>query len=140
MIGRTGFLCLIIASCSQPSRGGPTPRETAAAAVTRSYGHPIDSTRPMTPLGDLMLRPGAYDGKDLIIEGTVKQVVCRGMGCWMELEGAIDNRVAVVTLVGAPYDLPRKVSRRRVAVAGRVLASKQPNPAVSIEATGIELR
>jgi len=62
----------------------------AAAAVTR-HGAPIASKAAPVAVSALLDKPAQYEGKTVLVEGTVRSA-CTRKGCWMELARGADKK------------------------------------------------
>ena len=70
--------------------GGPSRTWRPGYATRRSAGGPRAATRCVT-VADLLAKPEAFDGKEALVEGTVRRA-CSRKGCWMELSKAGDAK------------------------------------------------
>ncbi len=53
------------------------------AAPTKKYGKKL-SVKQVTKVSDILATPEKYDGKKVLVEGTIVNV-CKKRGCWMEI-------------------------------------------------------
>jgi len=115
---------------------------------------------PTVLLDSIIVNPDAYDGKSIVVEGTVG-AVCTRKGCWMEVAPAKGRKGVRVTFKDYGFFVPTNSQGMRVKAEGEVKvnilsaedvehylgegASIDPRPdgtalEITFVATGVELR
>lgn len=98
---------------STPASAGP------CASV--SYGAGIEIEE-VTPVSAILDAPDSFVGKDVRVEGTVKEV-CEMAGCWLELEAAEPEptgRVLKVKVKDGEIEFPVSARGKPAAAQGKV--------------------
>lgn len=63
-------------------------------AGDKKYGKSITVEKP-TPVADLLAKPREFEGKRVLVEGTITDV-CQKMGCWIKLkDGSSETEIQV---------------------------------------------
>jgi len=84
----------VLGSACQSNAGSsskPAPVGSAVGPVrpdTQKFGGKIES-KAEAPLTRVLANPGEYQGKTVVVEGTVRRA-CSRKGCWMELSSSKD--------------------------------------------------
>jgi hypothetical protein len=112
------ILTLIMASC---------------VAKTGSFGEEI-SNRKITPIGDILANPGAYEGKVVTVEGKITNE-CPS-GCWFFVQMGGGNSVIYVDTKDAGFAIPQYIGRNVTAEGTVVIKESRP----MVRARGVEIR
>jgi hypothetical protein len=82
-----------------------------------------------TPIAKIVAEPTAYADKDVVVAGKVLKV-CKGAGCWVELEGA-DKGTIICKSMDETILFPKDCEGKTVEVHGKLhydaKASGEPN-------------
>lgn len=105
-------LSLLVSSVAS---GGPTA--TPATGDIQKFGAPITVKTPV-PITKLEKKPARYSGKQVKIEGTVRDV-CQGRGCWIEVASA-DGASFLAKSLDESVLVPKDCKGRKVVVQGVV--------------------
>ena len=60
---------------------------------TGTYGE-VPTLQEVTPIADIVADPAAFEGREVLVEGTVHGV-CAKAGCWMELADADGHEIRI---------------------------------------------
>ena len=94
---------------------------TALAGAPDTFGGGV-SLAEATPIGTLLARPAAFDGRTVRVEGVVTSV-CTEMGCWMAL-AAPDKPNGPTMLIQVEHDgaivFPVSAKGHRAAAQGQL--------------------
>jgi Domain of unknown function (DUF4920) len=155
-------LFTLLSGCeAKPSEPSPVPMSSPEPAKRAQFG---ESIKPgdTAPLGTVLSGPAAFAGRNVIVEGAVRQA-CTRRGCWMELAETLDKSRpgCRVTFKDYGFFVPIDSAGKKARVQGQVqvktveagsvkhmeeegahFASKNPDGSaneVRIVATGVEL-
>lgn len=109
-------------TAAAPGSNGLPPGAVPAPGTT--YGAGVDPSTPYVPLGELLAKPGDWNGKRVRTRGEVT-AVCQNAGCWADLrpEGA-DPKVAHppthVTMHDHAFFLPKNAKTKVAEIDGKV--------------------
>jgi len=84
----------------------------------KKYGKEI-SLKNKTKIGDILSNPAKYDGKKVLVEGTVVGV-CESRGCWIELSGEKDFQKIKVKVNDGEIVFPLEAKGKKALVEGEV--------------------
>lgn len=161
-----GFL-VFAAACNAPAeqKAEPVAANTTAqpAAGYKLYGAALDPTLEPVSLGDVLSKPGDFEGKTVRVDAKVRRA-CSQKGCWMELAEGSENKPATCRVTfkdygffvptdsaGAEARLQGVVKLKKVTAdhvqhmeqEGATFAEKHPDGSaseVALVATGVELK
>lgn len=132
----------------------------ACAAAPERFGAPLVASGPVLTVAELLAAPGAHDGEEVTVTGTIREV-CAKKGCWMTLgDGEREMRVTFLDYgFFVPVDaqgaevraqgrfaialVPVEEARHYLEDAGRhaeAAAITAPVPTFTLVARGVELR
>ena len=94
----------------------------AAPAPEKVFGTAPTLSR-VSPLADVLDRPEAYQGGEVLVEG-VMSTVCKKKGCWMILSDG--RKTTRVTFKDYGFFLPKDSAGQRVRAQGVVLREVLP--------------
>ena len=132
------FLLLALACSPQPSPAaappaaapeGAAPEAPAAApaaapASQESLGEPFADTD-VVPVDTLVANAASYDGKEIVLEGAVKEV-CQKKGCWHTIATADPAVNIMVKDKEYKIFLPKDSAGKRVHVKGTFAVETMP--------------
>jgi len=84
------------------------------AGGVKTFGEPVSSATPV-PVTDLLAGADQFDGKTLVVEGTVAEV-CQNKGCWMTLVSG--DREMRVRFKDYGFFVPKNSSGRKARLEG----------------------
>jgi hypothetical protein len=146
---------------AKPSQPSGVPRSEPAPSKRAQFGESIKPGETAT-LGTVLSGPSEFAGRNVIVEGAVRQA-CTRRGCWMELAESLDKSRpgCRVTFKDYGFFVPTDSAGKKARVQGQVqvktveassvkhmeeegahFASKNPDGSaneVRIVATGVEL-
>lgn len=122
------FVALLLAcsTASQPPVATPSPPAPAVAPAADNVflGDPVDGARAL-PIDVVLASASAYDGKEVVVEGTVKEV-CQKKGCWHTIATASPDVSVMVKDKEYKVFLPKDAAGRRVHVGGTFALVETP--------------
>lgn len=86
---------------AEPSR---EERPTLAVGERKTFGDAL-TERALTPLADVIAKPGLYEDKTVLVEGSVRRA-CSRRGCWMELAPSEQGPACRVTFKDYGFFVP----------------------------------
>ncbi len=110
------------AAPEQPQEA-PAPTDSAPEVTGDVFGQPITLTDAVST-GDLLAKPGDFEGKTILVKGSVVDV-CQKMGCWMVITDG-ENSLRVTTKAHGFY--VRKDGAGSSAMIQGTLKHIAPNP------------
>mgnify|MGYP005839671697 CR=1 FL=1 len=84
----------------------------------KKYGKGI-TLKEKTKISDILENPSKYEGKKVLVEGTVVGV-CQTRGCWIELAGEKDFQKIKVKVNDGEIVFPLEAKGRKALVEGEV--------------------
>ncbi len=121
----------LILACSTPE-SQPVP-EAAAPPVAEvpkppvdnvNLGEPVDSAG-VVPIDTVLANVGEYNGKDVVVEGTVKEV-CQKKGCWHTIATANADVAVMVKDKEYKIFLPKDSAGKKVHLKGNFAMVETP--------------
>ncbi len=97
----------------------------------KKYGKEI-TLKEKTKVSDILSNPDQYEGKKVLIEGTVVNV-CAKMGCWMEIAGDEDYQTIKVKVKDGEIVFPMEAKGKTALVEGEVYSFTLEDPQCSAE-------
>ncbi len=107
-----------------PAPAAPAPAAPAPAAWLVALGEPFTATE-VVPVDRLVADPAAWDGKDVVLEGVVKEV-CQKKGCWHTLATADPAVNVMVKDKEYKIFLPKDAGGKKVHVKGTFAVTDLP--------------
>jgi hypothetical protein len=99
----------------------------ATAGEGKVYGKKV-TIKEVTPIADILANPEKYEGKQVLVEGTVGDV-CKKMGCWMMLTGEGKGESVRVKVkdgeIVFPQDARGRMARAQGVVSVRTMTREQ---------------
>lgn len=86
----------------------------------KKYGKEI-SLKNKTKISDILSNPAKYEGKKVLVEGTVVGV-CESRGCWIELAGDKEFQKIKVKVEDGEIVFPLEAKGKKALVEGEVYA------------------
>jgi len=83
-----------------------------------AFGAGVNLTK-TTPVGAILDQPAAFTGKEVRVEGEIKDV-CKMAGCWMELAAADGDRSLKVKVKDGEIVFPVSARGKRAVAQGKV--------------------
>lgn len=90
------------------------------AGGEKKYGKEI-TLKNKTKINDILTNPSKYEGKKVLVEGTVVGV-CETRGCWIELAGEKDFQKIKVKVNDGEIVFPLEAKGKKALVEGEVYA------------------
>jgi hypothetical protein len=99
----------------------------------KKYGKDLTLTK-TTKVSEILENPEQYDGKRVLIEGTVINV-CKKAGCWIEVAGDKDYESIIVKVNDGEIVFPVEAKGKTAVVEGEVF-SVVPQPEAGCKGEG----
>ena len=103
----------------------PAPAAEAPKPVDNvNLGDPVDSAG-VLPIDTVLASAGDYNGKDVVVEGTVKEV-CQKKGCWHTIATASPDVAVMVKDKEYKIFLPKDSAGKKVHLKGNFAMVETP--------------
>ncbi len=107
---KTGFMFLVAAMFITFS--------AAASELEKEYGKKLTLTK-TTSIADILKAPEQYDGKRVLVEGTISDV-CKMMGCWIMIKDKTSGQEIQFKVEDGVIEFPTEESGKMVRAEGTV--------------------
>lgn len=82
------------------------------------YGKEL-TLREATPIAAIIANPATYDGKRVVVEGTITEV-CEMMGCWIMIQGGNEKEAVRFKVEDGVIEFPTSVKGKTARAEGIV--------------------
>ena len=104
---------------------------------TEKFGEEIAANTAKTAIGTILLNPGDYVNKDVIIEGKIASEC--PTGGWINVSDASGGGTIYVEMHGTPITIPQRVGKN-VVVKGMVYQTESTPPETKILVKGLVIK